>query len=60
VHLSEAGYSIVGDIKYSKKDDVLKGKGIFLSANQLEFIHPINKDRIIVAIDTPSKFKNLC
>lgn len=57
VHLSEAGHPIVGDVKYSEKGDVLKGKGLFLSANQLEFLHPITNENIKVAIDLPAKFQ---
>jgi len=56
VHLSEAGHPIVGDVKYSSKSDVLKGKGFFLSANRIEFQHPITNEKIEVATDLPNKF----
>ncbi len=56
VHLSEAGHPIVGDVKYSSKSDVLKGKGFFLSANRIEFEHPFTNEKIIVAVDLPNKF----
>ncbi len=56
VHLSEAGHPIVGDVKYSSKSDVLKGKGFFLSANRIEFEHPFTDKEIIVAVDLPNKF----
>ena len=59
IHLSENGFPIVGDKIYGKKGNTLKHKGLFLSAVQLEFDHPINKNPINIKIPAPKKFSTL-
>ena len=59
IHLSQQGFPIVGDKKYSKNHPLLKGKGLFLSAVELDFNHPVNGNRINVKIDQPEKFDAL-
>jgi len=59
IHLSETGHPIVGDKIYGKKGDILKHKGLFLCATQLEFIHPATDQIIVFEIEEPLKFKSL-
>jgi RluA family pseudouridine synthase len=59
IHLSQLGFPIVGDKKYHKNSPLLKGKGLFLSAVELEFTHPVNEEKINVKIDQPDKFNGL-
>jgi len=58
-HLFELGNPILGDASYSKEGLVLKGKGMFLHAFSLEFIHPITKEKISIEKELPEKFKKL-
>jgi 23S rRNA pseudouridine1911/1915/1917 synthase len=56
IHLSNAGHAILGDPLYSPKNLQLKHKGLFLTADQLEFKHPITYERIKIKIEPPKKF----
>lgn len=53
VHLSENGYSIVGDKKYGVKD---RSKTMFLMAYYLEFIHPVTKELLTLKLDIPNNY----
>ena len=58
VQLSDLGYPLVGDTKYSK----IKNKGIkrlYLHAIYLEFPHPITKEIIKLKTEIPSSFDGL-
>jgi 23S rRNA pseudouridine1911/1915/1917 synthase len=58
VHLAKSGHPIIGD--YIHDDDkVLKGKGLFLSACEIQFMHPISTKTIALKITIPSKFYSL-
>lgn len=59
IHLSQSGFPIVGDKKYHNNFPLLKGKGLFLSAVELEFSHPVDRKKIHVQIDQPGKFDGL-
>ena len=59
IHLSEQGFPIVGDKQYGENGNVLEHKGLFLSAIQLEFIHPVEHYPINVSIPFPKKFSSL-
>jgi RluA family pseudouridine synthase len=59
IHLSQLGFPIVGDKKYHENSPLLKGKGLFLSAVELEFKHPVNGKKVVVKIDQPDKFNAL-
>jgi len=59
IHLSKMGYPIMGDKIYGKKDEVLKGKGLFLCAVTLKFSHPITNKPIQIEIPEPNKFSSL-
>ena len=58
-HLSELGFTIVGDKLYSEEDSLLKGKGLFLCALELQFAHPITNENLTVKIELPHKFNSL-
>ncbi len=56
IHTSSIGHPIVGDKLY-KNDIAMKlDKGLFLSAVEVQFIHPVTKELLKVEIDQPAKF----
>lgn len=57
IHLSKAGYPILGDKLY-KSHYVFRGKGLFLCAKRLDFQHPITKQNLSFEIELPAKFQN--
>lgn len=59
IHMSQHGFPIVGDKKYHNNSPLLKGKGLFLSAVELTFNHPVNEKIVAVKIDMPEKFNSL-
>ena len=58
IHMSEYGTPIVGDSQYGT-GPLLKGKGLFLTAIELKFIHPHNNMPINIGIEQPTKFDAL-
>ena len=58
-HLSQLGHPIFGDHLYGVEGLILKGKGLFLHATQLQFEHPITKEEIVVIAPLPKKFLKL-
>jgi RluA family pseudouridine synthase len=56
IHLSQAGFPILGDSLYGPEGKILKGKGLFLCAVELNFIHPITKEPISISTKDPDKF----
>lgn len=59
IHLSDIGNPILGDKKYGYEKLILLGKGLYLHAYSLEFIHPFTKEEIYIKDDLPKKFKKL-
>ena len=57
IHLSSIGNPILGDQEYGIKYLILKGKGLYLHASQLDFTHPITKDKLSITSNLPKKFK---
>ncbi|APD06787.1 23S rRNA pseudouridine(1911/1915/1917) synthase [Flavobacteriaceae bacterium UJ101] len=57
IHLSKIGYPILGDPLYGTENRILKNKGLFLCATQLQFTHPISLKETIITINPPKKFK---
>ena len=49
---SEIGFPIVGDIKYGSKRTNKDG-GIYLHAREINFIHPVSKEEIVIKADPP-------
>ncbi len=59
IHLNNLGHLIVGDKLYAAKQKTILGKGLFLCACTLSFIHPISGNSIQVEIDPPARFERL-
>jgi RluA family pseudouridine synthase len=59
IHLSEMSFPILGDKLYGKEGEILKHKGLFLSAVRLIFKHPITEKKLELKIGTPYKFISL-
>ena len=55
IHMAEIGHPIVGDTVYDS-ERVLKGKGLFLTACKVSFIHPVSLLNQTFEISLPSKF----
>ncbi len=56
IHLSRNKTPILGDKQYGIEGLILKDKGLFLSAIELNFIHPFTKKEINIKIPHPEKF----
>ena len=56
IHMASVGHPIVGDKKYTKELPLLKGKGLFLTAVEINFVHPETKQEMGFAIEEPSKY----
>lgn len=56
VHMASLGTPILGDKVYGSADNMLKGKGLFLAAVELDFTHPITKVPTNIKIEAPEKF----
>ena len=56
IHLSQLGNPILGDKTYGKESLILKGKGIYLHAYKIEFVHPFTKKGISVKTEIPKRF----
>ena len=59
IHLSEIGNQILGDKKYGNEDLILNGKGLYLHAAHLSFIHPFTNQKINTNKEIPKKFKSI-
>jgi len=55
IHMAEIGHPIVGDTVHDF-EKVLKGKGLFLTACKVSFIHPVSLLNQTFEISLPSKF----
>ncbi len=58
-HLSQLGNPILGDVTYSSKNLLLKGKGLYLHAYSLEFKHPLTQEQLHLTADLPKKYKKI-
>ena len=58
-HLSSIGNPILGDKEYGIDGLILKGKGLYLHAYSLEFIHPFTDEKIYIKADLPKKFNKI-
>ena len=59
IHMASLGNPIVGDKQYTVDKPLLKGKGLFLSAVEIEFVHPVTNEKMKFIINEPSKFRAL-
>lgn len=58
-HLSAIGNQILGDQEYGKVELILKGKGLYLHASRLDFIHPFTMENLEINSPIPLKFKKI-
>lgn len=56
IHLASVGHPILGDKLYGDEKNLLKGKGLFLCAIEVVFLHPKTGNNLRFKIDTPKKF----
>ncbi|WMX13564.1 RluA family pseudouridine synthase [Aureispira sp. CCB-E] len=59
MHLSKLGFPILGDALYGKEGLILKHKGLFLTAIELTFQHPITEKKQTITLETPYKYTAL-
>jgi len=55
-HLSAMGNPILGDKEYFLESKILNGKGLFLHAASVAFVHPFTKEKISISKKLPNKF----
>ena len=58
-HLAHIGNQILGDREYGNPELLLKGKGMYLHAYTLEFIHPISKEPLKINSKFPKRFQKI-
>lgn len=56
IHLSQAGFPILGDKLYGDPNFLLRHKGLFLCAVKVNFTHPVTGKRVEASITAPAKF----
>lgn len=59
IHLSTFGFPILGDALYGTEGLILKHKGLFLTAIELNFKHPISGGEQTIVLSTPYKYEAL-
>jgi 23S rRNA pseudouridine1911/1915/1917 synthase len=60
VHLSNLGYPIVGDLIYSRRNNILKNIPLCLVSYQLSFFDRFTSKNLEFKIDDPPHIKKLC
>ena len=58
-HLSGIGNPILGDKDYGIEGLILHGKGMYLHAHSLSFIHPFSGERMVLEDELPVRFGKL-
>lgn len=58
-HLSGRGNPILGDKEYGIEGFILKGKGMYLHAFSLEFVHPFTGKKMHLEDELPKKFRKI-
>ena len=58
-HLSGIGHQILGDKIYGVDNLKLKGKGLYLHAHSLSFLHPFTNKEVFFESELPQRFKKL-
>ena len=59
IHLAAIGHPILGDKLYGNKELLHRGKGLFLCASEVKFLHPKTFETVHLGIDPPRKFNSL-
>ena len=57
--LSRIGNPILGDAAYGIENLILKGKGLYLHAYSLKFIHPFTNKKVRFQDELPQRFENI-
>jgi 23S rRNA pseudouridine1911/1915/1917 synthase len=58
-HLSRIGNPILGDKEYGIENLILNGKGLYLHAYSLRFIHPFTHNQVYLKDELPERFRNI-
>ncbi len=58
-HLSEIGNPILGDPTYGIEGLILKGKGLYLHAYTIRFIHPFTMETVYLNDELPERFMKI-
>lgn len=58
-HLASIENPILGDKDYGMETLILNGKGLYLHAYSLKFIHPFTNEKISLKDELPKKFKKI-
>jgi len=58
-HMSQHGNPILGDKDYGIEGLILKGKGLYLHAYSLKFIHPFTNEEMHLKDEIPQRFKKI-
>ncbi len=58
-HMSGIGNPILGDKDYGVENLILNGKGLYLHAYSLQFVHPFTENPIYLKDDLPERFKKI-
>lgn len=58
-HMASIGNPILGDADYGTEGLILKGKGLYLHAYSLQFVHPVAEMKIEVTSELPKKYLKL-
>jgi 23S rRNA pseudouridine1911/1915/1917 synthase len=58
-HLAAIGNPILGDKEYGIETLILNGKGLYLHAYSLEFIHPFTNEEVFLKDELPERFRKL-
>jgi 23S rRNA pseudouridine1911/1915/1917 synthase len=58
-HLLAIKNPILGDKEHFLEDKILNGKGLYLHAAALDFIHPFTKEKLSIRKKLPKKFTNI-
>ena len=58
-HLLSIGNPILGDKDYNIDNLILNGKGLYLHAYSLKFIHPFTQNKVLIKDELPVKFKKI-
>ena len=59
IHLAGLGNPILGDKDYSSESMLLKGKGMYLHAYSVTFVHPFTKEPLTLTTPLPERFRKI-
>ena len=59
IHLSSIGNPILGDKEYGIENLILNGKGLYLHAYSLKFMHPFTNEIVHIKDELPQRFKKI-